>query len=71
MPVRTIKTKKPPRPGSAQSLVDEVRKRTSSIPGNQENRVLVVFRDGLAKIYYECEPRDPDRTRRRSRSSAA
>jgi hypothetical protein len=72
MPVQTIRTKKPLQSGSAQSLVEEVRKRTSK-RGKEPDRVLVVFDDAMANIYYEGEapPPSPPTKRRKVRGSSA
>ncbi len=72
MPLRKIRTKNPIA-GSAQSLVDEVRKRTSK-SGTQRGRVLVVFDDAAASIYYEGDdptPSSPTKRRKLRRPSAA
>jgi hypothetical protein len=75
MPVQTIRTKKPLQSGSAQSLVEEVRKRTGK-RGKEPDRVLVVFDEAMASIYYEGEapppqPQPPTKRRKVRGSSAA
>ncbi len=74
MPVQTIRTKKPLQSGSAQSLVEEVRKRTGK-RGKEPDRVLVVFDDAMANIYYEGDgptpPPQPPTKRRKVRGSSA
>ncbi|HXN41170.1 MAG TPA: hypothetical protein VN918_05225 [Myxococcaceae bacterium] len=78
MPVQTIRTKKPLQSGSAESLVEEVRKRTGK-RGKEPDRVLVVFDDAMANIYYEGDgpapqtptPQTPTKRRKARGSSAA
>jgi len=73
MPVQTIRTKKPLQSGSTQSLVEEVRERTKK-RGKEPDRVLVVFDDAMANIYYEGDgpaPPQPPTKRRKVRGSSA
>ncbi len=72
MPVRKIRTKNPIAAGSVQALVDEVRKRVGTA-GNRRGRVLVVFGDDAANIFYEGDDPTPASPKRRKarRSSAA
>jgi hypothetical protein len=73
MPVRKISTRKPIPDGSAQALVEEVRKRANKT-GNRRGGVLVVFGDDAAHIYYEGDdptPSSPVKRRKLRRSSAA